>query len=387
MRMPEKVLVVDDDLETLRLVGLMLQRQGFVIVAANNGAQALSQARAEQPDLIILDIMMPDMDGYAVARQLRKEPETASIPILMFTAKGMVEDKVAGYEAGADEYLTKPIHPVELVTRLRTLLVRGKTHPPAPIPSSADQGYMIGVVSPKGGVGVSTLVLNLAISYHNKTKGEVIAAEMRPGHGTWGLELGFANPTGLNDLLAMRTADITNQVVEKTLMQTTFGVRCLLASPHPKDIEAVHATDQVSAVLKILPLLAPLVLLDIGANVWPNFGLVLSQCQELIVVTEPYPGMMPPTRVFIEELVDRGFGKNKLMTLVMVNRVRADVQLSVTQVQENLGRQVVQVIPPAPELAYQAALRGMPLIQVQPEGLLAQQFSRLADVVATRVKK
>lgn len=385
--MPEKVLVVDDDLETLRLVGLMLQRQGFVIIAANNGAQALSQARAEQPDLIILDIMMPDMDGYSVARQLRKEPETATIPILMFTAKGMVEDKVAGYEAGADEYLTKPIHPVELVTRVRTLLARGKMHPPASTPSPSTQGYMIGVVSPKGGVGVSTLVLNLAISYHKKTKGEVIAAEMRPGHGTWGIELGFANPTGLNDLLAMRTADITTQAVEKNLAQTTFGVRCLLASPHPKDIEAVHATDQVSAVLKILPQLAPLVLLDIGANVWPNFGLVLSQCQELIVVTEPYPGMMPPTRIFIDELVDRGFGKNKLMTLVMVNRVRADVQLSVTQVQENLGRQVVQVIPPAPELAYQAAIRGMPLILVQPDGLLAQQFARLADVVATRVKK
>ena len=104
------------------------------------------------------------------------------------------------------------------------------------------------------------------------------------------------------------------------------------------------------------------------------------------MVTEPYPGMMPPTRIFIEELVGLGFGKNKLMTLVMVNRVRADVQLSVTQVQENLGRQVVQVIPPAPELAYQAALRGVPLTQVQPEGLLAQQFARLADVVAARVK-
>ena len=243
--MPEKILVVDDDLETLRLVGLMLQRQGFVIVAANNGAQALSQARAELPDLIILDIMMPDMDGYAVARQLRKEPETAYIPILMFTAKGMVEDKVAGYEAGADEYLTKPIYPVELVTRLRTLLARGKAHPPAPIPSTSSQGYVIGVVSPKGGVGVSSLVLNLAISYHNKTKGEVIAAEMRPGHGTWGMELGLANPTGLNDLLGMRTADITSQLVEKNLVQTTFGVRCLVASPRPKDIEAVHATDQV----------------------------------------------------------------------------------------------------------------------------------------------
>ncbi len=383
--MPEKVLIVDDDLETLRLVGLMLQRQGFVIVAANNGTQALNQARAELPDLIILDVMMPDMDGYAVARQLRKEPETASIPILMFTAKGMVEDKVAGYEAGADEYLTKPIHPVELVARLRSLLTRGKSRPAAPQPSTP-QGYVIGVVSPKGGVGVSSLVLNLAISYHNKTRGDVIAAEVRPGHGTWGLELGFANPTGLNDLLAKRPSEITPQVVEKSLTQTTYGVRCLFSSPRARDIEAVHASEQLDIVLNTLPRLAPLVLLDIGANIWPNFGLVLSSCQEAMVVTEPYPGIMPLTRVFIEELVDRGFGKTKLMTLVMVNRVRADVQLSVTQVQDTLGRQVVQVIPPAPEIAYQAAMRSVPLILVQPEGLLAQQFTRLAELVATRVK-
>lgn len=385
--MAEKVLVVDDDLETLRLVGLMLQRQGFGIVAANNGAQALSQARAENPDLIILDVMMPDMDGYAVARQLRKEPETASIPILMFTARGMVEDKVAGYESGADDYLTKPIHPVELTARVKALLARGRVAPPAGIPAPTQAGYMIGVVSPKGGVGVSSLVLNLAISYYNKTRGEVIAVELRPGHGTWGVEMGFANPSGLNDLLALRPSDLTAAAVEKELVHTTYGIRCLLASPRARDIEAVHASEQLGILLKTLPQLAPLVLLDIGANIWPNFGQVLSQCQEVIVVTEPYPGIMPLSRIFIDELVDRGFGKNKLLTLVMVNRVRADVQLSVTQVQETLGRPVVQVIPPAPEIAYQAALRSVPLIQIQPEGLLAQQFARLAELVATRVKK
>ena len=162
--MSDKILIVDDDIETLRLVGLMLQRQGFQIIAANNGAQALSQASHERPDLVLLDIMMPDMDGYQVTRLLRKDPPTANTPILMFTAKGQVDDKVAGYEAGVDDYLTKPVHPVELVARIKSQLARNRGRVPGIAPN--EQGYLLGVVAPKGGMGVSSLVLNLALRMH-----------------------------------------------------------------------------------------------------------------------------------------------------------------------------------------------------------------------------
>jgi DNA-binding response OmpR family regulator len=110
--MPEKILIIDDDVDTLRLVGLMLQRQGYQISAAPNGSQGLTKALEERPDLILLDVMMPDMDGYEVTRRLRKNPATATIPILMFTAKTQLDDKVTGFEVGADDYLTKPTHPL-----------------------------------------------------------------------------------------------------------------------------------------------------------------------------------------------------------------------------------------------------------------------------------
>ncbi|MCX6025721.1 MAG: response regulator, partial [Chloroflexi bacterium] len=92
--MPEKILIVDDDLDTLKLVGMMLQRRGYSIVAAINGTQALSKAASDRPDLILLDVMMPDLDGFEVARRLRADPLYASVPILMFTAKAQVDDKV-----------------------------------------------------------------------------------------------------------------------------------------------------------------------------------------------------------------------------------------------------------------------------------------------------
>src|SRR4030042_1802498 len=125
--MPEKILIVDDDLDTLRLVGLMLQHQGYRILAASGGIQGSSMGQTDNPDLILLDIMMPEMDGYEVARKLRSEPTTNSIPIIMFTAKTQVDDKVEGFEAGADDYLTKPTQPRELFAHVKAVLARGKT--------------------------------------------------------------------------------------------------------------------------------------------------------------------------------------------------------------------------------------------------------------------
>lgn len=382
--MPEKILIVDDDLETLRLVGLMLQRQGFQVIAANNGGQALNLAHNELPDLIVLDVMMPDMDGFQVTRHLRNQPETSNVPILMFTAKSQVDDKVAGYEAGVDDYLTKPVHPVELVARIKALLTRGKGRQST---GSLEGAHTVGVMAPKGGLGVSSLVLNLALAYYQKLKTDLVAAETMPGHGSWGIELGFANQSGLSNLLRLKPTEISAALVEHELIRTTYGIRLLMASSRKKDVELVASTAQLDLVIQQLQQIAPLVMLDLGTINLPMFDRILALCQELIVVTEPYPLTVNHTRLLLEELSERGFGKFRPVTLVIVNRVRADVQLSITQVQDRLGMPIAQVIPPSPEQAFQAGLRNVPLIMLQPDGLVAQQYYRLAELIAQRLKK
>lgn len=379
--MADKVLIVDDDVQTLRLVGLMLERQGYKILAADNGAQALRMAQAEHPDVIILDVMMPDMDGYEVTRRLRADQGTAKIPVLMFTAKTQVEDKVNGYEAGADDYLTKPIHPAELNARLRALISRSK----ARSEPARERGYMVGLVGAKGGVGVSTLALNLAVTYHQRTKADVIAAEMRPGHGTWSLELGLTMSSGLDNLLRMRTTDINTVTIENELARMPYGVRLLLASTRAKDARLAAATDQIEAVVDQLPYLAKMVFLDLGANCLPNFDAVINPCNEVIVVTEPYPACVQRARSLVEDLGNKGFGRSKLLTVVSINRTRADVQLSMIQMQEILGIPIAQVFPPAPEIAFQAAARNLPMVQVQIGGVISLQFLNMAERLAQRV--
>ena len=117
----KKVLVVDDDVKTVELVKLYLDRDGYQVLTAYNGVEALRVAREGYPDLIVLDLMLPDIDGLEICRTLRRESD---IPIIMLTARTTDRDKLAGLDLGADDYVTKPFSPKELAARVRAVLRR-----------------------------------------------------------------------------------------------------------------------------------------------------------------------------------------------------------------------------------------------------------------------
>lgn len=121
-----KVLVVDDEKDITALVAYHLEREGFHVLQAHDGLQALELIKRELPSLLVLDLMLPHLSGLDLCRRLRKEPETARLPILMLTAKAEEADKVLGLELGGDDYLTKPFGPRELVARVKALIRRSE---------------------------------------------------------------------------------------------------------------------------------------------------------------------------------------------------------------------------------------------------------------------
>jgi two-component system phosphate regulon response regulator PhoB len=125
--MRQRILVVDDEPEAVDLIAFNLRQAGYDVSSAAEGAEALKKARAQLPDLIVLDLMLPEMDGLEVCKILRRDPTAASVPIIMLTAKAAELDRVLGLELGADDYVTKPFSPRELVLRIRKLLERGRT--------------------------------------------------------------------------------------------------------------------------------------------------------------------------------------------------------------------------------------------------------------------
>ena len=125
IRMKQTILVVDDEPDVVDLVRYNIQKaDGMSVITANNGMDALRIARKVRPDAIVLDVMMPEMDGFNVCKELRADNETTHIPLIMLTAKDQQEDKINGLEIGADDYLTKPFSPKELVLRVKSLLKR-----------------------------------------------------------------------------------------------------------------------------------------------------------------------------------------------------------------------------------------------------------------------
>lgn len=380
--MAERILIVDDDADTLRLVGLMLQRQGYEVIAASNGPQALKVAEEEEPDLILLDVMMPEMDGYEVARRLRANPITASTPILMFTAKSQIDDKLVGFESGADDYLTKPTHPAELQAHVRALLAR-RAH--APKKKASTTAMVIGVLAARGGLGVTSMALNLGAALYQPQAAEVIVAEMVPGNGTLGLDLGFEDREGLDRLLRLPPQEIMRQKVLESLVRHTSGLKLLLASEKPAAKTLINQVDQYVVLLARLITLTNFVILDLGNGIFPFTARLLPSCQQLLIVTEPAPNTVLHTRALLQDLKQMGIGESQLI-VVLNNRVRSETILPAAEVQNRLAHPVAVTITPAPELFHMAIHKRTIPFLAQRDNLAMRQIEKLAAIIRPEEK-
>jgi len=383
--MSEKILIIDDDLDTLRLVGLMLQRQGYQISAATNGQQGLDKAFDEDPDLILLDIMMPDMDGYEVTRRLRRNPSTMETPILMFTAKTQLDDKVIGFEVGANDYLTKPTHPSELQARVKTLLSRSSEKKNTTAPTDEEgRGYTIGVLGARGGLGTTSVAVNLAASLYTRIHSDILLAELLPGQGALALDLGVEGTRGLTDLLAItKLNEITRDLVRNTLVGHPSGLKLFLSSDRPRDMYLINQLANYETIIKRLAALARFLTLDMGMGLQPFAEKILPLCNEIVIVIEGNPNAILHAKALIADIAALGISKN-CIHVVLNNRVRSDTQLPTSQVQTKLEHEIISTLTPAPELFAQATRMQTPAVLCQPESLTARQIMKVVDLVLGR---
>ncbi len=385
--MPEKILIVDDDADTRRLVGLMLKRQGYVIVAASIGEEGLAKAIEEKPDIILLDVMMPDMDGYEVSRRLRKNPATQATPILMFTAKTQLDDKLTGFEAGADDYLTKPTHPTALQAHIRALLSRVNPKKAEELDTASHEhhGRVIGVLAARGGLGVSTLASNLAGALSMRAHEEVILAELTPGQGTLGMDLGMPNQKGLNELLSGTSAEVTREKVNTLLVSHSSGLKLMLASENPRDVHLTNQINQYEILVTRLSALARFIVLDLGSGLPPFVQKILPLCSDRIVVIEGVPNTIAHTKLLIDGIADLGIDRMRI-DVVLNNRIRSEAQMAWMEVQQNLGHSIASTITPAPEMMVAAARIHMPAVFSQPTNVASLQILKIADQILEHEK-
>jgi len=378
----EKILIVDDDQDTLRLVGLLLQRKGYQVTTAETGYQALEIVGQDPPQLVLLDIMMPDLDGLEILRRLRANPGSHSLPVILFSAKSQVADKVSGLETGADDYLTKPTHPAELLARVRSILGRSVVTPPGekPTPVPAKRGRLVGVLAARGGQGVTTVAVNTAAAHRLETQGSTLLAEFRPGVGALHRLLGLPNRSDLNDLLKADGKAISAESVGNLLVRDEIGLQVLLSSPKPSDADLIRAGDRFEKISDSLTHMADLVVIDLGPGLPAVTEKIVQKCDHVLVITEPIANSISQTRELLDELSMKVLGLSTLH-VIQVQRFWAARMLGLAEIQEQLGRRVAMTIPPALELALEAEYRRRPLVMVEKSTNAAQHFFRLANLV------
>jgi pilus assembly protein CpaE len=386
MGMNKKILIVDDDLESLKLIGLMLQRRGYEILAATGGHQALVMAATQDPDLVVLDVLMPEMDGYEVCQRLRSNPGTANLPVLMFTAKTMAQDKAAGFRAGADDYLTKPIHPSKLVSHVEALLQRAEQM--CASAKRAPRKRIIGVMGAKGGVGTSTLVVNLAAAAGQQGDQPrdrdnhrwVGVVDLRSGLGTVALLLGQPPRGGWEKLVRLGIENLDQETVESQLATHASGLRYLPASLQPESDGTALPPGYVEVVLNRLAENAYCLFLDLGSVLDQTTRHAIAHCDAIVVVVEPERLCLTLAQVLMEKIEALDAAPDDLR-VVLVQRLKTDTAYSQQQVEDLLEHKLAGIVSPAAVIVREAFEWGQPAVLSHPAAEISEQIRDLSQAL------
>jgi len=357
----QHILVVDDDLDTLMLVSMMLRDQGYRVSTASSPGEAEDTLAVSLPDLLILDVMMPGEDGFSFARRLRADPETTRIPILMFTGRGLLDDKATGFQVGADDYLTKPVHPTDLLARVRSVLARRSERIAMPRPD-----VVVACLSVSTSLGAIAAPGNLALAL-NEVNGRVIAVGPVMGEGVDGLSL------LLDDLPAL-----TVEAVRAALAPLADGVQVL---PGPAALLHERVLDLADAG-RLLAMLAPMaetVLLDLGLAD-EGASHLLSLADRVVIVTEPSREALAAAHRALGHARQSG-ALGGGVTAVIVRSEPGGPAINVPVIQQGLGADHIAVIPAAPELTVRAHESGVPLFSLAPRSTAAEQYRRIAYIL------
>jgi pilus assembly protein CpaE len=370
--MTTKILVVDDNEMNLRMVSAILKRAGYQVFTASNGKETLENIANIAPDLAILDVMMPDMDGYELCRRLRHRSDTADLPIIMLTALSELDERLKAFEVGADDFMAKPFDPPELLARIKVLLRRAAQTAPS---ARSANGEMTVFFSLRGGVGVSTLATNIAIGLAQIWGEPLALVDLSLINGISALMLDLPLRNSWGDIANIKSEEIDEEVVEKVLLKHESGLRVLAAPGHPEEAELLNA-EQVSHVLDILRGKFPYILVDLPHNFDEITLAALDKADRIALILSPELAAVRAASTALNVFRQLGYPEEKIELLM--NWTFRSKGLPRAEIEKTLKHKISLVLPYAGEALVVALTLGKPPAFANPEGAIGALFEDIA---------
>ena len=336
--MAARILVVDDDPNVQRLLTYTLKQEGYEVSVASDGAEALKRWSSEHPDLMLLDVMLPKLDGYQVAAKIRAdEGTTAHLPIIMLTAEADVEQKVRGLRAGADDYQIKPFHPAELLARIKSLLARFAPHDM--LVGKPPLGRVLAFYGAKGGVGTTTISINAAIALHRevgRSRVCLVDGNLQFGDHRVFLDLGLDRKSIVDVVTA---TSIDQELLRSVVVKHDSGVDLLLAPPSPETAELVNADQHhLSRIIEQLRQMYDYVVIDIDKRLDENNLDVIAASDIVFVVMTADLSCLKNVRLVLETMTQLNVDKAQVQ--LVLNRSNAFTGINVKNAEGALKRKI-----------------------------------------------
>jgi pilus assembly protein CpaE len=367
-----RILVVDDSPINLKLVSAALMPVGYEIVTAPNGREALQRVEGIAPDMVILDVIMPELNGYEVCRRLRQRANLGHLPIMMLTANDSLEERINGLEAGADDYMSKPFEVPELQARVKALLRRATQAPPA---TATRQGKVIAVFSLRGGIGVSTLATNLAAGLAQLWGQSTALVDLVLASGQSALMLNAPLRHTWADLAESSVGEIDGDLLESVLLNHACGTRVLAAAVRPEQSELISA-EKVAHVISLLKERYDYVVLDLPHDFSDTTLAGLDAAHQVLVLLAPELASVRATACAVDVFDHLDYAPDRIALVLNATFERGG--LARKDIEATLKRPIAMALPYMPEPLVSAINRGVPPVldlAHKPAGALFEEFA------------
>ncbi len=370
----KKILAVDDDKYMRNLVSGVLSQEGYEVQTAENGVEGLEQLKTFKPNLIISDVLMPEMDGYEFCTKIRDMPETRHLPILMLTSLDSVEQKIKGFDVGADEYIVKPFEPREFQVRVANLIKRGEQFHATPLEEKAT-GKNIAVFSLRGGAGVSTIASNLAVGMAQLWGYPTALVDMVMIGGQSALYLNQPLKNTWAEIADFPVEEIDDQLVQSALLPHESGVFTLASPRRPERGESV-TVEKVTSVLSILKDTHEYLVLDLPHDFNATTLAALDAADTILIILQPEIVSIRSAVIVLETFVDLGYDMDQIH--IVLNWTFSQKGISISEIEKSLGKKISMVFPNAADEMLQGLNLGTPPTFTAPEEPLGVLFEDLA---------
>lgn len=368
-----RILVVDDTKLITKMIRDKLAATGYEVAEAYDGMDALKKLKSFLPDLIILDVMLPGMDGYQVTRAIRQDPHHVRTPIIMLTAKSGIAEKVAGFEAGADDYLTKPFDPTELELRTRALIARARSARSGE--AAGPSGRVITVFSLRGGSGVSAVAVNLAASLAQMYEEEIPLLDLSLETGGASIMLDLLPRMTLSHLAKEETTGIDLGLLKEYLVPHSSGIR-LLAAPTTPALAELVTPNLVNQILTRLRSHFSHIVVDTPHDLSEPTIAALDIADTILMIVPPDMVSMKAATGALETFASLGYPDSRVS--VVINWVFPRRGLPQKEIEAALGRPIFATIPFETDSVVRSINEGVPLVVGQPTSAWAQSIESLA---------